>query len=54
MEAKAGTTTRATGALRAVLGMVLVAAAFYAVLAAPGLLSDRDGTVPARAREARR
>ena len=44
----------AMDALRAVLGAVLVAAALYAVSAVPGVLSDRDSTVPARAREARR
>ena len=44
----------AMDALCAIVGAVLVAVALYAVLAVPGVLSDRDSTVPARAREARR
>jgi hypothetical protein len=40
--------------LRGITGAVLVAAAFYLALAAPGLLSDRDSMVPGQAREARR
>jgi len=40
--------------LRGIGGAVLVAATFYLVLAAPGLLSDRDSMVPRQAREARR
>lgn len=44
----------AMDALGAIVGAVLVAVALHAVLAAPGVLSDRDSTVPARAREARR
>ena len=35
-----------------VLAAVLLAAALYAVLAAPGFVSDRDGTAPARMRAA--
>ena len=58
MRAKTKTKTKTkTGsghAIRAVLGAVLVAAALYAVLAAPGLLVDEASTVPARHLEARR
>ena len=53
-KAKATAVAGAVDALRAALGAVLVAVALYAVLAAPGFVSDRDSTVPARAREARR
>ena len=38
---------------RALGGAVLMAVMLYAALAAPGLLSDRDSTVPSRVREAR-
>ncbi len=41
-------------ALRGVGGAVVMAVMFYLALAAPGLLTNRDITVPARAREARR
>ena len=58
MRTKAKVTAQAkTGsghAMRAVLGAALVAAALYAVLAAPGLLVDEVSTVPARHLEARR
>ncbi len=40
--------------LRTVAGALLMAGTLYLVLAVPGLLSDRDSTVPARAHEARR
>ena len=41
--------------LRLALGAVLAAVALFALVAAPGLLSDQDSTVPlAQAREARR
>ena len=41
--------------LRVTIGAVLLAAALLAVVAVPGLLSDRDSTVPLRlAREAGR
>ncbi len=40
--------------LRGLGGAVVMATVLYLALAAPGLLSDRDSTVPARAREARR
>lgn len=40
--------------LRLVAGAAALAAALYALAAAPGLVSDRDSTVPAPAREARR
>lgn len=53
-KAQARAKTGAAGALRAALGAVLLAAALYAVLAAPGFVSDRDGTAPARMRETRR
>lgn len=39
---------------KAVAGAILVAVGLYAVLATPGLLSDRDSTVPVRTHEARR
>ena len=48
------TRTRMRTVLRGIGGAVLVAAAFYLALAAPGLLSDRDSMVPRQAREARR
>jgi len=32
--------------LRVAVGAVLLAAALFALLAAPGLVSDRDSTVP--------
>jgi len=48
------TRTRMQTVLRGIGGAVLVAAAFYLALAAPGLLSDRDSMVPRQAREARR
>jgi hypothetical protein len=35
-------------------GAVVMATVLYLALVAPGLLTDRDSTVPARAREARR
>ena len=38
--------------LRLVAGAAALAAALYALAAAPGLVSDRDSTVPAPAREA--
>ena len=41
---------RMTG-LKVLLGSVMLAAAIYAVLAAPGLLTDRASTVPALARQ---
>ena len=37
-----------TEEMQLVVGSALVAAVFYAVLALPGLLSDRDAVVPAR------
>ena len=41
--------------LRLALGAALLAAALLALMAAPGLVSDRDSTVPLhQAREARR
>ena len=41
--------------LRLALGAALLAAALLALVAAPGLVSDRDSTVPLhQAREARR
>ena len=39
--------------LRTIGGGLLMAAMVYLVLAAPGLLSDRDSTVPLVARAAR-
>lgn len=35
-------------AIQLIVGATLFAAAIYLVLAAPGLLSDRDSTVPDR------
>ncbi len=46
--------TRMGRALRGLGGAALMAAVLWAALAAPGLLSDRDSTVPLRMREARR
>ncbi len=41
--------------LRLAIGAVLLAAVLFALLAAPGLVSDRDSTVPLQpAQEARR
>ena len=41
--------------LRLALGAALLAAALFALMAMPGLVSDRDSTVPLHlAREARR
>ena len=40
--------------LRVIAGATLMAAAFYAVLAMPGFVSDGDSTVPPRMQEARR
>ncbi len=41
--------------VRLVLGAVLLAAALFALVAVPGLVSDQDSTVPLhQAREARR
>jgi len=40
--------------LRGLGGAVVMATVLYLALAAPGLLSDRDSTTPARPREARR
>lgn len=41
--------------LRLAFGAALLAAVLLALMAAPGLVSDRDSTVPSRlAREARR
>ena len=40
--------------LRGVGGAVVMATVLYLALAAPGLLTDRASTVPAKAREARR
>ena len=51
---RAKTKTGLGHAIRAVLGAVLVAAALYAVLAAPGVLVDEASTVPARHLETRR
>jgi hypothetical protein len=48
------TRMRMRTALRGIGGAVVMAIALYLALAAPGLLTDRDSTVPARAREARR
>ena len=48
------TRSRMEKALRGIGGAVLMAALLYAALAAPGLLSDRNSTAPARAQEARR
>lgn len=46
---------KATEILRLVLGAVLAAAALFALVALPGLVSDPDSTVPlTQAREARR
>ncbi len=46
---------KSTKLLRLVLGAVLAAAALFTLVAAPGLVSDRDSTVPlTQAREARR
>jgi len=43
-----------SGQFRVVIGAVLLAAALFALLAAPGLVSDRDSTVPLhRVQEAR-
>ena len=41
---------RTTG-LRILLGSVMLAAVIYAVLAAPGLLTDETSTVPALTRQ---
>ncbi len=44
-----------TGVLRLLLGALLAAATLFALVAAPGLVSDRESTVPlTQAREARR
>ena len=40
--------------LQIVAGSAALAAVLYALAAAPGLVSDRDSTVPAPAREVRR
>ena len=40
--------------LRLVASAAALAAVLYALAAAPGLVSDRDSTVPARTREAAR
>jgi len=48
------TKTRIRTVLRGVGGAVVMAVMLYLALAAPGLLSDRDSTTPALAREARR
>lgn len=40
--------------LRLVAGAAALAAVLYALAAAPGLVSDRDSTVPPPARDARR
>ena len=58
MEAQSATANRrhqgrAWRVCRALGGAVLMAVMLYAALAAPGLLSDRDSTVPLRMREAR-
>ena len=46
---------KTTEVLRLVLGAALAAAALFALVAAPGLVSDPDSTVPlTQAREARR
>lgn len=41
------------GRLCSVAGAALAALALYVVLALPGVLADRDSTVPAHTREAR-
>jgi len=48
------TRTRMGRALRGLGSAALMAVVLWAALAAPGLLSDRDSTVPLRMREARR
>jgi len=48
------TRTRMETALRGIGGAVAMAVMLYLALAAPGLLSDRDSTVPGRTREVRR
>ena len=45
---------RTRNTLRIVAGAAALAAVLYALAAAPGLVSDRDSTVPERSREARR
>ena len=40
--------TRWSGRLRMAIGAVLLAAVLLAAMAAPGLMSDRDSTVPLR------
>ncbi len=45
---------RKNNRLRLAAGMAMLAAVLYGLLAAPGLVSDRDSIVPAHAREARR
>ena len=47
-------TTTTRKAMRTVAGAMLMAGTLYVLLAAPGLLSDRDSTTPARTDEARR
>ena len=42
---------RRTTGLRILLGSVMLAAVIYAVLAAPGLLTDEASTVPAMPRQ---
>ena len=48
------TRSRMRKALRRIGGAVLMAVALYAMLAAPGLLSDQASTTPAHLHEARR
>ncbi len=48
------TKTRIRTVLRGLGGAVLMAVMLYLALAVPGLLSERDSTTTARAREARR
>ena len=46
--------TKRNGKVRLALGAALLAAALFALMAAPGLVSDRDSTVPLHpVREAR-
>lgn len=45
---------RTRNTLRIVAGATALAAVLYALAAAPGLVSDRDSTVPERSRESKR
>jgi hypothetical protein len=40
---------RGSGSVQLVLGAALIAGVFYAILALPGFVSDRDSTVPVHA-----